>query len=123
MTGDTNVLDLSQDEIDALIGDALLADEFGAKPASAAEKRQAARLWFQSNLGKIRTAVCPNLFVKSFLLGKDNKTRNELLAAVVDALLKLGGWGVVPVAVLSARIINYGLDQLCPSEKPESKAP
>lgn len=109
----TKLLSMSLDELDLEIGDNLLKGGFGMKPATDAEKRETARRWFEFHLERIRTTVCSNKIVSNCLLGKENKTRNELLAAVVDVLLKLGGWGTVPVAVISARIINYGLDKLC----------
>jgi hypothetical protein len=121
MDDPSNVLDMSAAELDLVIGESLLAGQFGSKPASDTEKQALARRWFEINQDRFRNAVCPNPIVSGYLLGKENKTRNELLAAVVDALLKLGGWGTIPVAVLSARLLNYGLDRLCPENKGESQ--
>ena len=110
----SHVMQLSADELDLIIGDSLLEGEFGSKPVSEAEKRSVAANWFRANLDRFHVAICTSAFVNNYLLGKNNKTRNEILAAVVDALLKLGGWGTIPVVVLGARLMNYGLDQLCP---------
>ncbi len=114
-------LSMSIEELEVLIGESLMEGELGMKPASDAEKRLAAKKWFEINLRRFGKAVCSNKIVKNHLLGKENKTRNELLAAVIDVLLKLGGWGSIPIAVLSARLIHYGLDRLCPSSKKRSK--
>src|SRR3972149_2262987 len=105
MDDTSKVLQMSTDELDLIIGETLLAKEFGSKPASNAEKRAMARRWFEGNLDRFRNAVCPNALVRAYLLGAQNRTRSELLAAVADALLKLGGWGVIPVVVLSARLM------------------
>jgi len=113
----SKVLSMSLEELDLTIGEILIKDEFGMKSASDAEKRLTARRWFEGNLNRFRTAVCPNAIVRRYLLGQENKTRNELFAAVVGALLKLGGWETIPVAILSARLINYGLDRLCSQYK------
>jgi hypothetical protein len=57
------------------------------------------------------------------LLATENKTQNDNLAVVTDALLKLGGWGTIPIAVLGARLINYGLDRLSPQIKEIKQTP
>lgn len=115
-------LSKSNEEMDLIIGESLLGEGFGSKPASDSEKLEAAKNWFESNLNRFKNAVCPNPLVREYILGKKNQTRNEIFAAVVDGLLKLGGWGSVPVAVLSARLVNYGLDQLCPLDQEEQEA-
>jgi hypothetical protein len=109
----SEVLNMTADDLDLIIGESLLEKYMGAKPASNSEKIAVAGRWFESNLNRFHNAVCPNPVVQKYLLGKDNETRNELFAAVVDALLTLGGVGTIPIAVLSARLIHYGLDQLC----------
>jgi len=83
------------------------------KLVSDSEKRLIARRWFNNNLNLFRIGVCSNAVVRNTILGEGNTTRNDLLAAVADALLSLGGLGNVPVVVLSARLIHYGLDKLC----------
>jgi hypothetical protein len=107
----SRVLEMSTDELDLAIGECLMG--LGSKSASESETKAVANRWFEINLDRFHDAVCPNPVVQKYLLGQDNKTRNELLAAVVDALLTLGGVGTIPITVLSARLIHYGLDQLC----------
>ena len=121
MYDNEKLLSMSLDELDLLIGESLMEGELGMKPPSNAEKRRAAQKWFEINLKRFSGVVCSNKIVKDYLLGKENKTRNELLAAVIDTLLKLGGFGTIPVAVLSARIIHFGLDRLCSLNKKGSK--
>ena len=118
MTGSDalSLLDKSPDELDIMLGDALVAEEFGAKDLTDVEKQATARRWFVSNLGRFRQAICDSpVRTKIFAAGKSD--RNLLFAAVVDALLKVAGLPVPP-AVLSAKIIHYGVDQLCEDAKP-----
>src|ERR1044072_6003883 len=103
MEDNSKIMRMSADELDLIIGASLLDDGFGSKPVSDAEKRAVALTWFNDNLNRFRQAICTSAFVQNYLLGKENKNRNEIFAAVVDALLKLGGWGIIPITVLGAR--------------------
>jgi hypothetical protein len=58
------LLSLSEAELDLRLGDALYADDFGAKPATDADRRRRAEHWFASQLGEFRHAVCGQPFVK-----------------------------------------------------------
>jgi hypothetical protein len=55
--------------------------------------------------------------VQNQLLDEKAQSRNELFAGVVDALLRVPGLGAIPVTLLAARLIHYGMEQLC-SEVP-----
>lgn len=52
------LLDAPDDELDLLLGEALVADEFGAKDLSDTEKRAAGRRWFDAHLAEFRQAIC-----------------------------------------------------------------
>lgn len=112
MSLDNEALAKSMDELDLEIGRALLGDALGSKKVSDRELRSTARRWFEANLANFKVAVCSNEIVQSQLIGKANKTRNELFAAVADALMKIGGIAV-PLATLSAKLVHYGLEKLC----------
>ncbi|MER7623831.1 hypothetical protein [Streptomyces sp. NPDC126503] len=101
------------DELDLIIGAALLADDFGAKDYSESEKRAAARRWFRANLAEFRSLVCGNEAVNRAFSSK-NKDRNTLLSALADVLASRYGMQV-PVAALSAQLLHFGLEKLCPS--------
>lgn len=113
---DLKYLQMSPHDLDLDIGGSLLQDTFGAKPATDAEKRSAAVEWFEANLGRFRKGVCGNQVIRSDLFGKDKQERNVLFGTVVDTLAKLGGFPV-PVAAIAAKLIHYGLDQLCVDPK------
>lgn len=117
---DLKYLEMSHAELDRQIGEALFEDSFGAKPATEAEKRAAAAGWFQGNLHRFRESVCGNQLICRDLFGKDKKDRNALFGTVIDTLAKLGGFPV-PVAVIAAKLIHYGLDQLCADGKTPRK--
>jgi hypothetical protein len=118
-SNDLSLLDRSADEIDLILGEELVADEFGAKDLTDVEKQATGRRWFASHLGEFRQALCgSSIRTKVFAPAKSD--RNALFAAVVDTLAKAAGWPV-PVAVLSAKLIHYGLDQLCEGGEPSSK--
>ena len=98
-------------EIEILIGEALLADDFGAKDASEAEKRAVARRWFEANLDTFRALVCGSAALRA-VFGSKKKDRNALLGALADVLGSQYGL-TIPVTALSAMIIHYGVDKLC----------
>ncbi|MFF3863288.1 hypothetical protein [Streptomyces sp. NPDC002209] len=104
---------MALDEAELVIGEALLADDFGSKEPSENEKRAVARRWFDSNLPKLRNLICGSAAVRAAALGPGKKDRNALIAALVDVLGTSMGL-VVPVTALSIMIMHYGLDRLCP---------
>ena len=108
------LLDKSTDELDLMLGEALTADDFGAKDLSDIEKQATARRWFTLHLKDFQHALCISP-IRTKIFSAKQVDRNALFAAVIDTLGKLAGLSV-PVAVLSARIIHYGLDQLCADE-------
>jgi hypothetical protein len=99
-------------QLEIIIGDALLAEEFGSKEHSDAEKRSVARRWFENNLDAFRRQVCGSSTVVQAAIGPAKKDRNALLGALVDVLGTLYG-ATVPVAALAAMIVHYGVDRLC----------
>jgi hypothetical protein len=111
---DLALLDLPTSELDAMLGEALTAGEFGAKDLSDVERQAAGRRWLTANLDQMRDTICSS-HVRTVLFGAGTEKRNLLFAAVVDALGSLHGLPV-PVSVLSARLIQYGLDDICGTE-------
>lgn len=104
----------SPEELDIEIGRYLLAHELGSKDIGDDEARAVGQRWFAARLEIWRGEVCTNPIVRSQLMGTTAKTRNELFAAVVDALLKFTDVAGIPVTTLAARLIHYGVEQLCP---------
>jgi hypothetical protein len=96
-----------------VIGEALLAEGFGAKDPSDSDRRAAARRWFRANLSEFKALICGNQAVAAAFT-PTNRDRNALLSALVDVLGSQYGM-TVPVTALSAQIVHYGLDKLCPS--------
>ena len=104
---------MSSDHIEAMIGEALLADEFGSKGVSDAEKRSIARNWFTDNLDRFRDLLCGSHAVRDSVLGPGKKDRNALFGALIDVLD--AHFGVtVPVAALAVMIVHWGIDKVCP---------
>jgi hypothetical protein len=58
--------------------------------------------------------------VRKDLFGKDKQDRNVLFGTVIDTLAKLGGFPV-PVAAIAAKLIHYGLEQLCVDSKEQGQ--
>ena len=106
-------LDMSPEELDLEIGRLALAEQFGSKPVSDAEARAVAGRWFAMNLARLRSGVCAHPLVQSQLLDKGAQNRNDLFAAIADAVAKLAAFGIVPVTLLSARLVHYGVNRLC----------
>jgi len=111
--GQRELLGLTASELELMLGDALVADEFGAKDLSAAERRAAARRWFNAHLQDFREAICVSSPLRTMIFSADKVDRNTLFAAVIDAVGTTVLGTHVPIAVLSARLIQYGLDTLC----------
>jgi hypothetical protein len=105
---------LSDTELDTLLGDALYADDFGAKAPTDAEKIRRAQRWFTSQMGEFRRVVCSQRMVQSYLDKKDSAER-ELFDAVVAALASMTGLPV-PVSALAAKIVRFGVSNLCPRQ-------
>jgi hypothetical protein len=105
------LLNKSAHELEIMMGEALVADEFGAKDLTNVEKQATARRWFAAHLSEFREALCVSP-IRTEIFSAAKSDRNMLFAAVVDGLGKIHGLPV-PVAVLSARLVHYGLDQLC----------
>jgi hypothetical protein len=103
--------------IELIIGEALLEDDFGSKPAGDEEKRAIARRWFESNLASFQRLICASAVVREAVLSPANKDRNALIGALIDVLNASFGL-TVPVAALSVMIIHYGLGRLCPALEP-----
>jgi hypothetical protein len=108
---DLSLLEMPVSQLDLMIGDALVAEEFGAKDLTDAEKQATARRWFDSRLEDFRHAICVASPLRTRIFAPEKLDRNTLFAAVIDALSKILGMPV-PVAVVSARLIHYGLDKL-----------
>lgn len=104
----------SPDDLDIAIGRSLLVDELGSKDVSDHEAREVGLRWFTARLDTFREVVCAHPLVRSQLLLKSAQKRNELFAAVVDALMAWKGYGRIPVTTLGARLVHYGVQNLCP---------
>jgi hypothetical protein len=109
---DQSLLHKSPDEIDYMMGEALLRDELGSKDFSKEEKQSTGRRWFEMNINAMRLAICADPLIREAAFGSDKAERNLLCAAVIDSLVRAGP-PPVPTAVLAVKIIHYGLDRLC----------
>jgi hypothetical protein len=108
------LLSLPVEDIEQLIGAALLAETFGSKEPSNQEMRATARRWFAANLPGIRSLVCESAVIRSGLGGRGAKDRNTLVGALIDVLGTRYGV-TVPVAALAVMIIHFGIERLCPA--------
>lgn len=111
-TNATDLLSLSEAELDRRLGAALYDDDFGAKDPSEAEQRRRGAGWFEARRDQLQRAVCAQPVVQRYVKNKDAVER-ELFDAVLSAVAALAGIPV-PVGVLAAKIVRYGLSNLCP---------
>ena len=115
MTDDAYQLtSLPETELDRLLGEALYANDFGAKPPTEAEKVRRAQRWFASQMGEFRRVICGHPIVDRYLQQKDSVER-ELFDAVATALASLTGVPV-PISALAAKIVRFGVSNLCPRQ-------
>jgi hypothetical protein len=105
-------LDLDEAELDALIGAAIADTGFGSKDLSAAEKLQLGQEWFAERADDVRGAVCSSPVVSAYLRPRSAGER-ELYDAILGALTYLTAIPV-PLGLLAAKVLRYGLDRLCP---------
>jgi len=103
---------LSDNEIDLIIGEAILSQTFGAKPQSDDEKRALARNWFVAHLPVFANAICDRNGPVQKLAGAEQKDRNLLIGEILDVVLKSIGVPV-PVGALTVKIVHFGIDRLC----------
>jgi hypothetical protein len=108
----------SDNELFAILGEALESLEFGAKPSDARERRDRGSKWFQNNLTDIRRALCKSAVRRQFF-SEPQASRNSLAAAVLDALSKslpahFGPIGApIPIACVAVLIARYSIAKLC----------
>jgi len=107
----SDLLTLSDADLDLRLGEALYADDFGAKAPTDADKRRRAEHWFDAQRTRLQQAVCTHPFVKNYVSSKDAVER-ELFDAVLAAVAAMAGLPV-PGGVLAAKIVRYGITNLC----------
>jgi hypothetical protein len=107
------LLDVPSSELDLIIGEAVVAGEFGAKDLTDAEKQSTARAWLEVHRKEFRRAICVDSPVRAHVSTAESMDRTTLFAGVMDAVATVTLGIPVPVAVLSARLVKYGLDKLC----------
>lgn len=109
---DARLLEVPQEDLETRLGEYLLKDFLGTKPPGVSDKRNAARLWLESQKAAFRDLICNSPEVLS-LVGRGGLTRdrNLLFFAVYDALAPR--YGLAPIGSLTAMLIHYGIDALC----------
>lgn len=108
---DYAVLDLDESQIDLLIGQELLRDMPGATEASDGDMRLAAAAWFVRVRADVAGSVCKSPSVIRYL-SKDGAVERELFDAIIAALGFMTGLPV-PLSLLAAKIIRFGVTRLC----------
>lgn len=110
--GLAELLELPEQELDLLIAQHLVGEDFGSREDDDEERLFIARRWFASLQGRLREAVCGNAAVMR--AAEDPGDGNRILAAaVVDALLHAQLRVDVPVTVLAVKIVHVGLHRMC----------
>jgi hypothetical protein len=112
-------LDLDEADLDLLIGAAIAETSFGSKDLSDGEKREIAQEWFAERADDVRTAVCSSPVVTTYLHPR-SATERELYDAVLGALTYLTAIPV-PLGLLAAKVLRYGLHRLCPDIAEEAQ--
>ncbi|MGW7102716.1 hypothetical protein [Streptomyces sp. NPDC054838] len=110
--GLAELLELPEHEIDLLIAQHLVGEDFGSREDDDEERLFIARRWFASLQGRLRDAVCANAAVMR--AAENPGEGNRLLAAaVVDAILHAQLGLDVPATVLAVKVVHAGLHRLC----------
>ena len=74
-------LNLQEDDLDLVIGKALVKDSLGSKPQSDPQIRRTARSWFEVSLPQLQQAVCEEGKLGNYLVGPEAKERNILIGS------------------------------------------
>jgi hypothetical protein len=101
---DTDLLQLKEDDLYALIGDDLAGPQ--AFPLTQSELIERGQAWFNANLDRLRAVVCPH----AKQLTEETEARSALIA-VADLLAGVI-LHVAPVKV-AALILKVGVKKLC----------
>jgi hypothetical protein len=101
---------MDADELDLLIGEAVLRDSMFSKPLSDEEVRAAGREYFQSLLPALRERLCRNSVVAA-VFSEGTKDRNTLITELAEQL-----FGIELPLALAARVLYFGFERLCPRE-------
>ena len=107
------LLDVPSSELELIIGEAVVAGEFGAKDLTDADKQSAGRAWLERHRKELRRAICVDSPLRNNVFAAESMDRTTLFAGVIDAVGTVTLGIPVPAAVLSARLVQYGLDKLC----------
>lgn len=103
---------MSERELDLLIAEYLVDEDFGSREDDDEERLFIANRWLSSLSSKLRAAICGNDAVKSALANPGDN--NQLLAAtIVDALLIAEFDLAVPVTVLAVKVTYVGITKIC----------
>lgn len=104
---------MSDDDLFAEIGAALIVDELGGKRITPQELVKVGRAWFHSVLPTIRQTICGHAQLNALLLPEGaNEDRNEAIVLLIDSLLVVK-FTAVPVLALSYAVTRYGVKRLC----------
>jgi hypothetical protein len=106
---------MTEDEVFAEIGSALLDEQFGAVRPSRDEAARAGRSWFISVLPSIRKRICGDPVIKAHLMGDTAAARNTAVLAILDTYLA-GMFSGFPMATISHAIVLYGVHKICGGE-------
>ena len=112
---DADLLNLTEQELDLRLAEPSDADDFGAKDPTDADKRRRAEHWFTAQKAQFQQTVCSQPYVLRYVQKKDAIER-ELFDAVLSAVAALAGIPVPVGVVLAAKIVRYGVTNLCPCE-------
>lgn len=109
--------DMSEPQLFAEIGRALLGKTLGTTRLSEAEAEEAGRAWFRSVLPILKERICGSEQIRKELTSPKSQLRNSAVVVVLDTLLS-GLFHGVPVTSISQAVLCYGLSVLCPAEAP-----
>jgi hypothetical protein len=99
---------MGPDDLDRLLGEAVLRDGMFGKEPTSAEMLAEGRNFFNAMLPDLRRRLCGSSHIAS-IFAANTKDRNTLIVAVAELLS-----GIHWPLVLAARLIYFGYEQLCP---------
>jgi hypothetical protein len=118
-------LEKTSDELDLAIGRVLLQNHFGSKPFSDSELVAAAERWLASHIEDFRKALFDHALIRSYLSDKatrlpDKGTRDQLkfFSAVVGAVRLVQATGELPLALITARILQHNMQEITEQTQP-----
>ena len=114
------VNDLLERDIDELYLELANSDGvvvFGASEGNEENGRSLGKVILTDHIKELRPKICGREEIKRFIESKEELPTREVVLAVLDVVLS--ALGIVPIFVVTALLLKFGLRRICSGQAPE----